>query len=154
MRIQHLFILLFFSFTTLTGCSDNSTGSDGGSSNKSLGVRLVNTGSEDLEVETGSDNKITFCYDKEGCTELGGGGFATVFPDQEMVFNESDPDKFAIGVKVGVKITAGKGKIEIVRGESYRDDAGFLEFTPSEVVHTSDTYTAGDTAVFEWGETD
>lgn len=60
----------------------------------------------------------------------------------------------AVGVKVGMKITAGKGKIEIVRGLTYRDDAGYLEFTPSKVVHTSNTFTAGDIVGFDWGETD
>lgn len=140
----------------LASCSDNSTGSGGiEDSEKSLAIRLVNTGSEEFEVETGADGTINFCFEGEGCDNSSGGfGFASVHPDQEMFFGESNPDKVAVGVKVGMKITAGKGKIEIVRGLSYRDDAGFLEFTPSKVVHTSNTFTVDDVVGFDWGETD
>jgi hypothetical protein len=150
------FFIGLLTILMLTGCSDNSTGSDGiENSEKSLAIRLVNTGSEDFEIETGAEGTINFCFEGEGCDDSSGGfGFASVHPDQEMFFGESNPDKVAIGVRVGMKITAGKGKIEIVRGLSYHDGAGFLEFTPSKVVHTSSTFVVGDVVGFDWGETD
>ncbi|MCW9706901.1 hypothetical protein [Fodinibius salsisoli] len=157
MRIHYLFLLAIILFS-FPACSDSGTGSETGSTNKALGIRLINTGSEDLEVESRGDVYTVFCYKSEGCETFEGGGLSahTIFPDNpEAIINYSSTDdsKTANGVKVAFKVISGEGKAEIVQGRAYVED-GWPEFEASKVVHTSNAFSTGETVRFEYGNTD
>ena len=136
----------------LSGCSsDDSTAPD--VDTDGLAVFFVNAGDEDFDVQTDGANQMNFCYEGEGCESSSGGGFATVFEGQRLKYDFSDSDKKAVGVIVGFEVTGGTGYVEVVSGESYMDN-GWPEFNEAEVVYTSDTFEAGDTASFSFGNTD
>lgn len=139
----------------LSGCSsDDNGGSTAPDVNTDgLAVFFVNAGDEDFDVQTDGPNQINFCYEGEGCESSSGGGFATVFEGQRLKYDFSDSDKRAVGVIVGFEVTGGTGYVEIVSGESFMDD-GWPEFSEVDVVYTSETFEAGDTASFSFGNTD
>lgn len=138
-----------------TGATESDKTSNG------LAIRAVNTGSEDFEISYGGMSEgedatgSTYCYSESGCEDLSGGDISIIYPENEGIINESNPeDGKAVGVKISLHVDAGTGYFEVVRGESYRDDAGFREFNPEEVVSKTDTYSEGDLVEFEWGKTD
>lgn len=139
---------------TFLGCSGNGSGSEGSSSPNSLAVRAVNTGSGDLELSQEGEASTVFCYEEDGCETPGGFSFNTVSEGQESLVDYSHPDGKAVGVKVNIKVDAGSGYLEIVTGETYRDDSDFLEFDTEKVVHTTDEFSAETTITFDYGETD
>lgn len=156
-----LSLILLFVMAFGVSCSDSGTdSSDVTAEANGLGIRAVNTGSDDFEVSYGGNqsenaNGFSYCYSGTGCEETGGGGISIIYPEHDSIINESNPeDGKAVGVKVSIHIDAGTGYFEVVSGESYRDDAGFREFDPKEVVSTTDEYTEGTVVEFEWGETD
>lgn len=150
MKLRYLAIILI-PFLLITGCSDS--GTDSGSDTDGLAVRAVNTGSGDLEIESDSEAGTAFCYDDEGCESLGGFSFHTIYEDNESLIFMSQVDKQAVGVKVGFRVTAGQGRVEVINGSAYSDDAGFREFDEGDVIHTSDTFSEGDVVQFSVGET-
>lgn len=146
----------FLSLILLAGCKDSSTGAGENeqATGDGLAVRAVNTGSEDLELETDSEANIDFCYEGDGCADTGGQSFHLVYAGESSLVDYSVPDKKAVGVTVGINITKGTGYFEVISGRPYRDDAGFLEFEEGgEVLYTSDTFSAGETARFQTGDT-
>ncbi|NGP87612.1 hypothetical protein [Fodinibius halophilus] len=152
--MKYYLLCVVFGMLLITGCKDS--GTDAGNEGElmeSLGVRVVNTGSGDLEVKTDGEASIDFCYENSGCEELSGGSFHTIFEGQSSEIDYSSPDKKAVGVKVSFHVTKGSGKTEIVEGRTYRDDAGFLEFEEGEVLHTASSFKEGDIVTFEYGDT-
>lgn len=145
-------ILLIITVAALTGisCSDNSTAIEEEEELESLGVRLVNTGSGEFEVESNGEKSIFFCYD-DGCETPGGGSFATVSENDQMVFHFSEPERQAIGAFVGFEVTSGQGRFELVNGVSYNDD-GWQEFTVNDVIYTSEEFSNGDVAEYTYGD--
>ncbi|SMO93412.1 hypothetical protein [Gracilimonas mengyeensis] len=133
---------LLICILALTGCKDSGSGSNKNNAYNGLAVRVVNTGSGDLELSQDSDASTGFCYQEDGCPTSGGGSFHTVFEGQDTIMDSSDPDGQAVGVQVGFHVDAGSGYFEIVEGKAYRDDAGFLEFEAADVVYTSDEFSA------------
>lgn len=150
MTLRYLTITLF-SILLIAGCSDSSTDADTGADG--LGLRAVNTGNGDLEIEMDGEIDTVFCYD-DGCTAVSGFSFYTIYEGKSSITSTSQVDKRAVGVKVGFRVTKGQGKMEVVRGESYRDEGGFKEFEPGNVIHTSDTFSEGDVVTYTVGETD
>jgi hypothetical protein len=126
----------------LLSCSDDSTSSDEGEGT-SLAVRIVNTGSGDLDIQSGGEDSTYFCYAGEECS--GGSSccsFATIFQGQSDLFNISNPERDAVGAEVGFRVESGQGRFEIVLGTAYYDD-GWLEFEESEILYTSEEFTSG-----------
>jgi hypothetical protein len=137
-------ILLLAALTPLfiLSCSDDST-SSGDGEGESLAVRIVNTGSGDLDIQSGGEHSTYFCYNGEDCS--GGSSccsFATIFQGQSDLFEISNPDKKAVGVEVGFQVDSGQGRFEIIRGTAYYDD-GWLEFDAVELLYSSDEFTSG-----------
>jgi hypothetical protein len=140
----------------ISGCQNSTTDSnDSGGDGEMIGlaVRAVNTGTGDLELETDSNANIQFCYEEEGCVNITGGSFHTIFEGEDANIDFSTPDKHAVGVKVSFRVTNGSGKAEVISGRPYRDNSGFLEFEDGEVLHTSSSFSKGDVVTFEYGDT-
>lgn len=72
MRKRNRFLVIVPAFI-VAACSDSGTDAGSPDDNISLGIRIVNTGTEDLELETNADADINFCYESEGCDDLSGG---------------------------------------------------------------------------------
>lgn len=159
-RLYPIVLIMFFMIYGIS-CSDSGTSVTQEAELNGIGIRAVNTGSEDFEISYGAHESegtigFSYCYSSSGCENLegDGGGYILIYPDKGNIVDESDPDDGqAVGVKVNVHIDAGTGYFEVVRGESYRDDDGFREFNPVEVVFTSNEFSAGSVTDFEWGET-
>lgn len=80
--------------------------------------------------------------------------FSTVFEGQESVIDYSTEEGTVVGVNVAFHVDAGSGYFEIVAGNSFRDDDGFLEFESGEVLYTSEEFSEGETVSYEYGETE
>lgn len=145
-----IFTILLFS-----GCKDSATDTAiaEGDELTGMAVRVVNTGSGDLEIETDGDANIDFCYEGEGCADVSGQSFHIIYEGSSSNIDYSLPDKSSVGVKVSFRVTKGSGKAEIISGRAYRDDAGFLEFEDGDLLHTSDSFEEGDVVTFTYGET-
>lgn len=131
----------------VVGCGDDED-------ENGLAVRLVNTGSGDLDVQYGNGGPtISFCYADGGCEEISGGTFVSVVEGASMVIDQSEADREAVGVIVGFEVTEGSGTAEIVSGRAYMDD-GWPEFDVGSVLETTEEFSAGDTFSYTWGETD
>lgn len=151
MKLRYLTITLF-SVLIVAGCGDSSTDADAGADG--LGLRAINTGSGSFEIEMDGEIGTAFCYEEDGCTDISGFSFYGINEGSQSITTVSQIDKRAVGVKVGFRVTQGQGKVEVVRGEVYRDEGGFREFEPGNVIHTSETFSEGDVADFSVGETD
>ncbi len=150
MKINKRIMMMVLSVAVLAGCSDSSTAVEEENELESLGVRMVNTGTGEFEVESSGEKSIHFCYD-DGCESPGGASFAAVSEDDQMIFHFSEPERQAIGAFVGFEVTSGQGRFEIVSGVSYNDD-GWREFTPHDVIYTSEEYSEGDLVEYTHGD--
>lgn len=154
MRIFTTLILLPL-MMLFTGCKDNTSGSEDESATNGLAVRAVNTGDVDLEISMDGNAKTDFCYESSGCEDTGGQSFHVIYPDNESLIDYSTPEGGkAVGIKISFSVDQGSGYFEVVTGEAYRDDAGFLEFESDAVVYTSDPFSEGDIVSDSYGEVD
>lgn len=149
---MRLSALIVISLIITLGCKDNSSNSK--SSSNGLAVKAINTGTDDLEISQDAEASIDFCYESEGCIELSGQSFSWVYEGEESLIDYSDDEGKAVGIKVDFHVDNGSGYFEIVEGEAYRDDAGFLEFEEGKTLYTSDEFTEGNTVSYDYGETD
>lgn len=159
MKLHHLIPFALIILIGITGCGDDN-GSTGPDINvNGLAVVLERTGVEDLEISEGSvadaDIQTTrFCYAEEGCEDGGGGSNQSWSGPSRLTMEQSDPEKEAVGVIVEFEVNGGEGFVEIIEGEAYENENGFLEFEEENIVETSDTFSEGDVIQLSYGDTD
>jgi hypothetical protein len=111
-------------------------------------VRLVNTGSERLDVT----HAVRWCYDGAACpapttAALGSGGAgALVNANQSMVLWVSQADQTVTGAGVRVEVEAGSGRVEVLRGTLTTQWPDDFQGTP---VHSA-PLVAGEAASFSF----
>jgi len=156
-------IILFLIGVFAVSCSSDDDGTTNGSNSsyKNLGIRAVNTGTEDLEISYGDMSTqgaqgFEFCYEGMECEHSEGGGSFWINPNMASIIIKSSSDKEGqvIGVKANLQIDAGSGYIEVVRGRVENPEDVFPEFeVEGEPVYTTETFSEGDLIEFSWGET-
>jgi hypothetical protein len=120
-----------------------------------LAVRIVNTGSGELGIQTWTGTTVNFCYEDLGCTNISGGGWHQLGEGGQTLLRTSQPDTVAVGVRVGFFVTEGEGRAEVLRGEPYLSGGGgWLDFNEGPVVFTSPPFAEGDTVRFVYGIVD
>jgi hypothetical protein len=159
--MMRFFTFLMFALFMTVGCKDSSTNFDNDEQgldqpDNGLAIRAVNTGTKDLEISTDGDASIAYCYESDGCEEISGGGgsFHWITEGDKSLISTSIDTSTAVGVLISFHVEAGSGFFEVVSGRAYRDQAGFLEFDPNEVLFTSDEFTEGTVVQDSYGDID
>jgi hypothetical protein len=156
MKKQYLILIAISLFITFTACSDNSTSADGDLD--ALAVALERTGEVDVKISQGSyadeNVSIRFCYEGEGCEEVGGGSTSSWGGTARLITESSESGKVATGVIVEFQVDAGEGFAEVLRGDYHEEEDGWERFIEGPVVKTSDPFSAGDIVSFHYGDTE
>jgi hypothetical protein len=70
-----------------------------------------------------------------------------IYPENESMIHYFNVESKAVGVNISYKIEQGTGYFIVVEGQTYRDDAYYLEFESGSTIYTSDSFSEGDVVV-------